>query len=86
MITVTISTTLYIIAHRQAFHKKNLRRPRIFCRKGNTSPASARQKKYIVFLTHPILISPLHFNFIIFSKMSKLNLTNDKNDDILYDR
>jgi hypothetical protein len=45
MITVTISTTLYIIAHRQAFHKKNLRRPRIFCRKGNTSPPVRETEK-----------------------------------------
>ena len=28
----------------------------------------------------------LCFNLIIKRKMSKLNLTNDKNDDILYDR
>ena len=27
-----------------------------------------------------------YFNLIIKRKMSKLNLTNDKNDDILYDR
>jgi hypothetical protein len=45
MITVTISTTFYIIAHRQAFHKKNLRRPRIFCRKGDTSPPVRETEK-----------------------------------------
>ena len=84
MITVTISTTFYIIAHRQAFHKKNLRRPRIFRGKGNTSPPVRETEKRNTtalvddFAFEIVHKSRWHINTILtFTKENKQNHTDE---------